>query len=196
MEKKKLIEKIKDQLKALINPEKEVKFAMVKAGELMISTPDDELKVGSEVMILDDAGVGSPLTDGDYTLDSGMIIKVENGEVKEMMEKPEKTGVEIEIESGKKEEEKEMGYDKKEMEYNLEEKIAKLEEKLALIMDKIEMMGQSTEMMKKELSAISQLPASNKIEERSVEFRNIDEKKSNAVSIDLQNIRERVRRNR
>lgn len=196
MEKKKLIEKIKDQLKALINTEKEVKFAMVKAGELMISTPDDELKVGSEVMILDDAGVGSPLTDGNYTLDSGMIIKVENGEVKEMMEKPEKTGVEIEIESGKKEEEKEMGYDKKEMEYNLEEKIAKLEEKLALIMDKIEMMGQSTEMMKKELSAISQLPASNKIEERSVEFRNIDEKKSNAVSIDLQNIRERVRRNR
>ena len=79
MNKAKLIEKIKDQLKAIMVSE--VKFAEVKAGDLMISSPDEELIVGSEVYTIDQDGMNIPLSDGDYTLDSGVKIKVTSGKV-------------------------------------------------------------------------------------------------------------------
>ena len=190
MDKTNLINKIKEQIKSLVSTQTEVKFAQIKAGELMISTPDEELKVGSEVMILDEAGVGSPLADGTYTLDEGMIIVVEAGKVKEMMMKPE--GEEVEVEAG-------ASYDKEKMAepgLMMEDKVAKLEEKVAALMEKIDMLMGSTEMMKKELSAIAQSPAGTPIENRNVEFRSVDEKNSLVGSIDLMDIRQRVRKNR
>ena len=79
MNKAKLIERIKEQLKAVIS--NEVKFAEVKAGDLLISSPDEELIIGSEVYTIDQDGNNIPLTDGDYTLDSGVKINVVGGKV-------------------------------------------------------------------------------------------------------------------
>ena len=196
MDKKNLIEKIKEQLKALVSSEKEekeVKFAEVKAGELMISTPDEELTVGSEVMVLDEEGVGNPLADGKYILDSGMEIVVEAGKVKEMMEKKEEeeeSKVEIEVEAGdyKKEEEKMA-------DVKMEEKVAKLEEKVMALMEKMNSMLGESEMMKKELSALANSPSTTPIETKNVEFRSVEDKKNGVGKLDIMDIRERARKN-
>jgi hypothetical protein len=193
MDKKKLIDKIKDQLKSLISPEKEVKFARVKAGELMISTPDEELTIGSEVMVLDEEGMGNPLTDGKYVLDSGIEIVVEAGKVKEMMEKKEEESeIEVTVESGKMEKEKEMayGYDVK-----MEEKVAKLEEKVMALMEKMNKMLGDNEMIKKEMSVLASSPSTTAIETKSVEFRSVEDKKNGAGLLDIMSIRDRARKN-
>lgn len=192
----KLIEKIKSQLKSLLSTKVDKKFAQVKAGDLMISSPDEELTIGSEVMVLDEEGIGNPLADGKYVLDSGIEIVVEAGKVKEMM-KPEgeeegKT-VEIEVEGGDSMTDSTMG--NCEMAMNLEEKVAMLEEKLAAIMEKMNMMLGDAEMMKKEMSALANSPATEPILTKSVEFRSVEEKKSNAGMPDIQSIREKARKN-
>jgi hypothetical protein len=79
MDKNKLIENIKNQLKSLMS--NEVKFAEIKAGDLMISCPDEQCVVGSEVYTIDQDGNNIPLSDGDYKLDSGETITVVNGVV-------------------------------------------------------------------------------------------------------------------
>jgi len=216
--KQKLIEKIKNQLKSLIGlGDKEVKLAQVKAGELIITSPDEELTIGSEVSILDNEGVGMPISDGKYVLDSGVEIVVEAGKVKEMMkadEKESESEVEVTIESGSKEEMKEMGkmkdekemgkmkdekemgygYDKK-MAVEMEERVAKLEEKCMALMEKMNMIVGDAEMMKKEMSAFANSPATEPITTKSVEFRSVEEKKSDLGMPDIQTIREKARKN-
>ena len=195
MDKKNLIEKIKEQLKALVSSEKEekeVKFAEVKAGDLMISTPDEELTVGSEVMVLDEEGVGNPLADGKYILDSGMEIVVEAGKVKEMMEKKEEeeeSKVQIDVEAG--------DYKKEEMaeDVKMEEKVAKLEEKVMALMEKMNSMLGESEMMKKELSALANSPSTTPIETKNVEFRSVEDKKNGVGKLDIMDFRERARKN-
>ena len=59
---KDLVEKIKRQLKSLFTQ----KFAEVKAGDLIISTPDEMISVGSEVYMIDEQGLNIPLPDGEY----------------------------------------------------------------------------------------------------------------------------------
>jgi hypothetical protein len=104
--KTKLIENIKNQLKSLMASE--VKFAEIKAGDLMISSPDEELIIGSEVFTVDQDGNNIPLGDGDYTLDSGETITVVSGKVEAIAKTTEEVveaGVEIEIEPEEEEEE-------------------------------------------------------------------------------------------
>jgi len=196
--KQKLIEKIKNQLKSLIGLDKEVKFAQVKAGELVITSPDEELTIGSEVSILDEQGVGMPMSDGKYVLDSGVEIVVEAGKVKEMMkpeEKPEsESEVEVTIEGGSKEDKKEMGYDNK-MAADMETKVAQLEEKVMALIEKMNMIVGDAEMMKKEMSAFANSPATEPITTKSVEFRSVEEKKSDLGMPDIQSIREKARKN-
>jgi len=79
MDKNKLIENIKAQLKSLMTSE--VKFAEIKAGDLMITSQDEVLVVGSEVFTIDQDGNNIPLSDGDYTLDSGEVITVVSGKI-------------------------------------------------------------------------------------------------------------------
>jgi hypothetical protein len=208
--KQKLIEKIKNQLKSLIGlGDKEVKLASVKAGELIITSPDEELTIGSEVSILDNEGVGMPMSDGKYVLDSGVEIVVEAGKVKEMMKADEKdeseSEVEVTIESGSKEEMKEMGKmkDEKEMGYgydnkmaaDMETKVAQLEEKVMALIEKMNMIVGDAEMMKKEMSAFANSPATEPITTKSVEFRSVEEKKSDLGMPDIQTIREKARKN-
>lgn len=192
MDKAKLIDKIKAQLKSLIAPEKSVKLAEVKAGDLMISSPDEELTIGSEVMVLDEEGIGNPLADGKYVLDSGVEIVVEAGKVKEMMkpegEQEEEKTVEIEVESGG-------SYKDEKMAVNLEEKVAMLEEKMMALMEKMNMMLGDAEMMKKEMSALANSPATEPITTKSVEFRSVETKKSDLGMPDIMSIRDRARKN-
>lgn len=198
MDKRTLIDKIKDQLKSLLQPEQEVKLAQVKAGDLMISSPDEELTIGSEVMILDEKGIGNPLADGKYILDSGLEIQVESGKVKEMMKSDDEEKEDKEMKKEDKEmkkEKEEMGYDgDKEMNINLEDKVAKLEEKMMALMEKMNMMLGDAEMMKKEMSALANSPSTEPITTKSVEFRSVETKKSTLDMPDIMSIRERARK--
>jgi len=197
MDKAKLIENIKSQLKSLMS--NEVKFADIKAGDLMISSPDEELVVGSEVFTVDDAGNNIPLTDGDYTLDSGEIITVVAGKVEgivastpEVVEAEEEEVVVeeepvVEGETEDETEEEDMGAEKKMKE--LEERVVKCEKML-------EEMSKMNNKMEQELSKVGGLPATEAISVEPSEFKSVEDKKNGVGAVDIMSIRERARKNR
>lgn len=85
MKKLDLINKIKNQLSAIVKGE----YAMIKAGEMMLYTPDEELMMGSEIFLMDESNNAVDLTDGEYALDNGVVIKVEAGKVVSMSSEKE-----------------------------------------------------------------------------------------------------------
>lgn len=206
MDKNKLIENIKSQLKSLMSSE--VKFAEIKAGDLMISSPDDELMIGSEVFTVDQDGNNIPLTDGEYTLDSGEKITVVAGKVEAMVnseisEEVVENGVEIEIEP--KEDEVKIEKEEEEVEEEVEvdeedemkkDKMAKIEERLAKIEKMIEEMSATNNKMAQELSAVSDLPSTKSISVEPAEFKSVEDKKSGVGAVDIMAIREKARRGR
>lgn len=206
MDKNKLIENIKSQLKSLMSSE--VKFAEIKAGDLMISSPDDELMIGSEVFTVDQDGNNIPLTDGEYTLDSGEKITVVAGKVEAMVnseisEEVVENGVEIEIEP--KEDEVKIEKEEEEVEEEVEvdeedemkkDKMAKIEERLAKIEKMIEEMSATNNKMAQELSAVSDLPSAKSISVEPAEFKSVEDKKSGVGAVDIMAIREKARRGR
>jgi hypothetical protein len=201
MSKARLIEKIKDQLKAIMTSEQ--KFAEVKAGDMIISSPDEELVVGSEVYTIDDQGNNIPLGDGDYTLDSGVKIKVVAGkiEVLEAIESPE-SETEIEIEAEDKTEdtgEEKMPEEEVKKEEDLgdkEEKMKNLMKRLEEVEKKVEEMAKEKKVMEQKLSAISQEPSTKSISVEPAEFKSVEEKKESVSMVDVMAIREKLRKNR
>lgn len=195
MDKTKLMDKIKLQLKALI--ESEVKFTEVKAGDLIITSPDEELIVGSEVYTVDADGNNVPLSDNTYILDDGNTITVVAGKITSIVatneEKPE--NVEEEMAEPKIEEEKPAE--------KIEEKPAEKDEEMALLKDRVakceEMLAklsEEKEKMKQQMSKISESPASKSIDTKTVEFSSIEDKRNNIQNPDFDSIRNRVRKNR
>lgn len=203
MNKTKLIEKIKEQLKSIISNE-EVKFAEVKAGDLMISSPDEELVVGSEVYTIDQDGNNIPLTDGEYTLDSGVKIAVVNGKIEAIVstESPEaETEIEIEAETKDTGEEK-MPEEEVKVEEEAgeepskEEEMKKLMERVAKCEEQIAEMAKEKTAMEQKLSAISNEPATTAISVEPAEFNSVENKKESIGAVDVIAIREKVRKNR
>ena len=200
MDKAKLIENIKSQLKSLMNSE--VKFAQIKAGDLIISSPDEELVVGSEVFQTGEDGNNIPLTDGDYTLDSGETITVVNGKIEaivssksedvEAADEDKKSEAPVEEEETDKEEVVEEKGDKKVD----EEKMKQLEDRVAKCEKMLEEMAKKNNKMEQELSKFSELPSTKAISVQPSEFKSVEEKKNGVGSIDIMSIRERARKNR
>lgn len=201
MSKAKLIEKIKEQLKAIVS--NEVKFAEVKAGDLIITSPDEELVVGSEVYTVDKDGNNIPLSDGELTLDSGVKIEVVNGKITslETSEQPE-AETEIEVEAAETEDkgeekmpEEEVKEDEKE-EPSKEEEMKKMLERLEKVEKMIEEMGKDKKAMEQKLSAISGEPAKKAISVEPAEFKSVEDKKESVGAVDVIAIREKLRKNR
>jgi ATPase subunit of ABC transporter with duplicated ATPase domains len=201
MSKAKLIEKIKEQLKAIVS--NEVKFAEVKAGDLIITSPDEELVVGSEVYTVDQDGNNIPLSDGEFTLDSGVKIEVVNGKITslETSEEPE-AETEIEVEAAETEDkgeekmpEEEVKEDEKE-EPSKEEEMKKMLERLEKVEKMIEEMGKDKKAMEQKLSAISGEPAKKAISVEPAEFKSVEDKKESVGAVDVIAIREKLRKNR
>lgn len=189
MTKNDLIKKIKNQLKGMMMR----KFAEVKAGELTITSQDDVLVVGSEVFTLDADGNNIPLADGEYILDSGIKIVVLAGKITAIYEKEEEVETETELEDmapvvdGEKVEEKPT--DKPDM----SEEMKKMGERLAKCEMMIEKMMKEKQEMESKITKLSETPATNGIDVKSVEFKSIDEKK-NSLGVDILSIREKVRK--
>jgi hypothetical protein len=210
MDKNKLIENIKAQLKSLMN--NEVKFAEVKAGDLMITSKDEVLVVGSEVFKIDQDGNNIPLSDGEYTLDSGEKITVSSGKIEGIVTTtPEEVEAEEEVEVDETEtpeqaeepiqdEEEEMGKDKEEMGKDKEEmgkdKMAKMEERLAKCEKMLEEMGKEKAAMEQKLSKISNEPSSASISVEPAEFKSVENKKESIGSFDITELRAKIRSNR
>lgn len=205
MNKAKLIEKIKEQLKAVIS--NEVKFAEVKAGDLMISSPDEELVVGSEVYTIDQDGNNVPLADNEYTLDSGVKIKVVNGKIEAIVateETEEETEIEVEAEdktedTGEEkmpEEEVKVEEEAGEEKPSDKEEMKKMMERLEKVEKMVEEMAKEKKAMEQKLSAISGEPATKAISVEPAEFKSVEDKKESVGAVDVMAIRDKVRKNR
>lgn len=204
MDKAKLIENIKSQLKSLMT--NEVKFAEIKAGDLMISTPDEELLVGSEVFTVDQDGNNIPLNDGEYTLDSGEIITVASGKVEGIItstpEEPVEAAEDVPTEevvvedepTEEVEEEEEVSTDEEDM--TAEKKMKKLEDRVAKCEAMLEEMTKMNNKMEQELSKVGALPSTTSISVEPSEFKSVEDKKSGIGSVDIMSIREKARRGR
>lgn len=201
MNKSQLVEKIKAQLKSLVSQ----KFAEIKAGDLMITSPDEELAIGSEVFTVDTDGNNIPLTDGEYTLDNGVKIAVVAGKV-EAMVNPE-VEVEVEVEAEVEEVEAPEGEEVEAEETETEEKpeedlpstteeMKKLLERVVKCEEMITELVKQKEQMAQEFSKIAEQPSTGAIEVNTAEFKSVDEKKSGFSSIDVMAIREKARKNR
>ena len=196
MDKNKLIETIKSQLKALVSSE--VKFAEVKAGDLLITSVDEELVVGSEVFTQDQDGNNIPLGDGEYTLDSGEKITVSAGKIDAMAKVDAvEAEVEIEVEPTKEEmpEEEAPKEDGEEDEMG-SKKMKELEDRMAKCESMLEEMYKSNNKMAQELSKVSGEPSAEPISVEPTEFKSVEDKKSGYSNIDIMSIREKARKNR
>jgi hypothetical protein len=202
MDKNKLIENIKNQLKSLMASE--VKFAEIKSGDLIISCPDEQCTIGSEVYTIDQDGNNIPLGDGDYKLDSGETITVVNGVVEAMVstEAPEAV---VNAEDMPEEEmpteeepvvEEDVTVDEEEDEMGSKKKMKELEERMVKCEKMLEEMYASNNKMAQELSAVAGLPATKSISVEPAEFKSVEDKKSGAGSVDIMAIRERARAGR
>jgi hypothetical protein len=173
MDKAKLIENIKSQLKSLMT--NEVKFAEIKAGDLMISTPDEELVVGSEVFTVDQDGNNVPLTDGEYTLDSGEIITVAAGKIEGIItstpvEAEEEEEVVVEEEPTEDVEE-DISTDEEDM--GSKEKMKQLEDRMVKCEKMLEEMTKMNNKMEQELSKVGALPSTSSISVEPSEFKSV-----------------------
>ena len=197
MDKNKLIETIKGQLKALVSSE--VKFAEVKAGDLLITSVDEELVVGSEVFTQDQDGNNIPLGDGEYTLDSGEKITVTAGKI-DAMAKVDAVEAEVEIEVEPTEKETPVEEEAPIKEDGEDEmgskKMKELEDRMAKCESMLEEMSKSNNKMAQELSKVSGEPSTAPISVEPTEFKSVEDKKSGYSNIDIMSIREKARKNR
>lgn len=192
MTKNALIEKIKNQLKSLVNS----KFAEVKSGDLVITSPDEVMIVGSEVFTTDADGVNIPLADGDYVLDNGNSITVVGGKITAIMEKEE----EVDLgEMPKEEKMEEMPVEEVKTEEEVSapdmvDEMKKVVERLAKCEEMISSLMKEKEMMEQKFSALAAMPSTSPIEAKPAEFASIETKKSE-MGVDVSAIRERIRKN-
>jgi hypothetical protein len=201
MDKNKLIESIKEQLKSLISSE--VKFAEVKAGDLMITSQDDTLVVGSEVFIQDQDGNNVPLTDGDYTLDSGEVITVVSGKIEGIVttnpEAPVEAAVEApeaEVESPEAEAPAGEEVPEEDKPSTSEEEMKKLMERVTKCEKMLEEMAKEKSAMEQKLSKISGEPVKASISVEPTEFKSVENKKESIGSVDISLLRESIRSKR
>lgn len=197
MNKNALIEKIKSQLKALVSQ----KFAEIKAGDLMISTPDEELVVGSEVYTINADGVNEVLADGEYTLDNGVKIVVVGGKVEEMVAPEAESEVEVEVEAAEDVKPEEAPADeeaktdeKSEEEVSMEARLSALESKVEEMVKKYEEVVKEKEEMKREFSKIAELPSTAPISIEPSEYKSVEDKKHSVGAPDIAAIRDRARK--
>jgi hypothetical protein len=203
MNKSQLVEKIKAQLKSLVSQ----KFAEVKAGDLMITSPDEALAIGSEVFTVDTDGNNIPLTDGEYTLDYGVKIAVVAGKI-EAMVNPEaeveaaveevvapEGEVEVEVETPEAEAPANEEKPEEDMPATAEE-MKKLMERVMKCEEMITELVKQKEQMAQEFSKLAEQPSTGAIEINTSEFKSVDEKKSGFGSIDVMAIRDKARKNR
>jgi hypothetical protein len=198
MNKAKLIERIKEQLKAVIS--NEVKFAEVKAGDLLISSPDEELIIGSEVYTIDQDGNNIPLTDGDYTLDSGVKINVVGGKVEAIVAAEAEVEAEEDIADAEVEVETEVPADEDApeeaptAEADMKNIMKKMLERLEKCEKMIEEMGKDKKTMEQKLSALSSEPSTTAISVEPAEFKSVEDKKESIGAVDVMAIRDKVRK--
>ena len=75
------INKIKMALQSIL-----AQFAKLSTDKGLLSSEDDEIVVGSNVMLVDDEGNESKPEDGEYKADDGVVYVIEDGKVSEIRE--------------------------------------------------------------------------------------------------------------
>jgi len=190
MNKNDLITKIKTQLKKMITN----KFAEVKAGDLMITSQDEVLVVGSEVFTLDQDGNNVPLADGEYILDSGIKIEVVGGKIAEMAQAAEESQQDLAVVEDPTKQDVPAVPAAEEVKPDLSEEMKKMDERLAKCEMMIEKMMKEKIEMESKITKLSEIPSTSGIEVKPTEFKSISEKKNESM-VDISSIREKIRKN-
>jgi hypothetical protein len=167
------------------------KFAEVKAGDLIISTPDEILSVGSEVYMIDEQGLNIPLPDGEYILDSGEKCEVLSGKVVEISA-PEME--EMPVEAGDVIVEEKIEEKMQEMPCSCVEKVEKMEAELAELKKMVTQMGAEKEIMKEEFKKFAGSPSTQSITVKPSEFKSVEDKKTASSNLDLGSIFEKAKK--
>lgn len=117
---------------------------------------EDDLKVGDAVFVESEDGERTPAPDGDYTLEDGVVIRVEGGKVAEIVEVEPETEVEPAEEVVEEEQPaEEAPADETPAE---DDRVAKLEERVAKLEEQINSLLEANTAMKEQLSAIEKRP--------------------------------------
>lgn len=190
MTKKDFISRIKLQLKSLITSEK---FAEMKAGDLLLTTPGEKFEIGAEIYYVDADGNNAPLNEGEYTFDNGVKVKVAGGKIVAMMEPeteldPAEEDLKAEVSEGSEEMAVETGISMVEF--------GQMKERLAKCEMMIEKMMKEKEKMEQEFSKFAALPQENPISIRPTENQPISVKKESVNVDNIMDIRKRARKNR
>lgn len=188
MKRQDLVSRIRVQLKSLLQPETEQKFAEAKAGDIILTSPGENFEVGAEIYYVDADGNNAPLNEGEYTLDNGIKIMVAGGKITGMMEpetevEPKDAELEKPIEA-----KMESGIDMVEYE-GMKTRLAKCEDMIAELM-------KDKGTMEKKMAELSALPSESPIQSKPTENKPIGLKREAINAVDVMSIRERVRKNR
>ena len=108
---------------------------------------EDDLKVGDAVFIESEDGERTPAPDGDYTLEDGVIVRVADGKVAEIVEVEPESEVEPTTEEVVEEETPAE-----------DDRVAKLEDRVAKLEEQINSLLEANTAMKEQLSAIEKRP--------------------------------------
>ncbi len=104
-----LFEKYSVELEVEEKEEVQMATAKLESGQ-EIMTDAESFAVGVEVFVMNDENEKIPLPNGDYTLEDGTSVKVEDGKVSEM---------EAKTEAEEEEKEEEMGYGDKDKDVSI-----------------------------------------------------------------------------
>ena len=121
--------------------EKKVKFVDVSTDDGKTIRVAGEVTIGASVTWLDADGNEVPVPDGDYTLDTGMVLKIEGGAILAVTEASEETKKEEENKKEEKDESKDASELRKEIE-DLKAEQKSQKEYMAVIFEVIKRIGQ------------------------------------------------------
>jgi hypothetical protein len=117
---------------------------------------DKDLEVGDSVFVEPEDGERTPAADGDYTLEDGVIVRVENGNVTEIVEPDAETDTQTE-ELRAETEAEDTPEDAPQPEPE-EDRLAALEERYAALEEIVAQLREVNQTMSEQLSALEQKP--------------------------------------
>jgi hypothetical protein len=119
---------------------------------------DKDLEVGDSVFVEAEDGERTPAEDGDYTLEDGVIVRVENGNVTEIVEPDAEADAEEDTAEQEAEVEAEDTTEEAPQTNPEEDRLQALEERVAALEEIIAQLREVNQAMSEQLKAIEQKP--------------------------------------
>ncbi|RYY51491.1 MAG: hypothetical protein EOO06_00370 [Chitinophagaceae bacterium] len=165
MNRNEMIQKLKDQFKSFLS------FSETTVETIEVTTEDGvkmmvnsaEITVGVEIFLVNEDGIQSPVENGDYKLEDGRTITVEDGKISAIAEKEESTE-ETSVEDAPVEFAEETSVEETSSENDLETRVAALESQVSEILSKMETMSLNNNQMFSKIEEFSKTAGAESIQ--------------------------------